>query len=154
MRFAMLVQMLQNAILKSDKITYIYIYIYTNVSARVRAVRPLILRRAAFADICSAAKSLPQACSVPPGLEIAAPGLLGAAWARNRCCRPARRRLCTRNRFHQACSVPSERRNQCHQACSVPSERVKSIASKQESGTARQSRFEDARHCYTLLCIT
>ena len=92
---------------------------------------------AGLSDICSAAKSLPQACSVPPGLEIAAPGLLGAAWARNRCRRPARRRLCARNRCcrpargrlcaRNRCLGPARgrlcTRNRCHQACSVPSER-------------------------------
>ena len=77
-----------------------------------------------------------QACSAPPGLEIDASGLLGAAWARNRCLRsalgrlcarnrclrPALGRLCARNRCHRPALGRLCARNRCHQACSVASE--------------------------------
>ena len=130
------------------------VYIYTYISARVRAVRARI-RGGGFSSasaqsleidasgLLGAACALEidaPACSGPPVLSKSMPR---AAWARlvtrNRCLGPARCRLCTRNRCHQACSVPSKHRilcsrparcclctrNRCHKACSAPSKQSK-----------------------------
>ena len=94
-----------------------YVYIYTNVSARVRQARARIRAAGAFNISVPAAPPrarsappAPQACSGPPApracasglLEIAATSLIGAACARNRCHKPDRGRMCSRNR----CSAP------------------------------------------------